>query len=111
MKTILVPVIKYEEDSDAVYLIFSIEHDFDSKEAMLESLRKEIAYWLHSTEGGDDAMVETCGDFNWGDVAHYLQPFMEKVKPSGIRSITVTDASDANFMVVDHDELLYEVDY
>ena len=45
--------------------------ELEANEFVIE-MKRVIAEWI-KTPAGLAAMKETCGQFNWGDVMHYLQ--------------------------------------
>jgi hypothetical protein len=83
---------------------FVIEHTLDTGAEVLAAIRKAVVAW-EKTPDGQEAWLQSCRDFNWGDLASNLEAVV-KLAPGIVSMARGDDAMEV--VRVLHDEVLME---
>lgn len=75
-----------------------------SESDLIDALRVAVGKWMHETDEGLSASAYTCGDFNFGDLAVYLDrtlaTYIEQAGVSGFELHGLTTPNNATLDTV-----------
>lgn len=80
------------EDTIIATMSFDVSSDIEFPYQFFERLKKSITEWAKTTEEGKKAYNYSSGDFNFGDLASYLEDskLVEILKSNGITNLKMS---------------------